>query len=113
MPRNITIATHWTARNTDMSNGKRTCPGVHTVDDRPEVVYVICWRETAALAGGRFVGDVPAQIHPDRQVTLTRVTDAGELAAFAEHMAPGEVLGTVALAEWSGAVPVGAGAWSS
>lgn len=109
MPRNLTISTYWTAgeEGADMCNGRLTCPGVHAVADRPDLVYVICASEIRALRGGRLVGDVPVQIHPSGRITLTRVTDPVELHAFADRMAPGEVLATVPIAEWDGAVPVG------
>jgi hypothetical protein len=109
--RNLTIVTHWTAADdTQMCNGRLTCPGVHTVADRPDLVYVICAAEIRGLAGGRLVGAVPTQIHLTGRVTGDRVTDPAELSAFADRMAPGEVLLTVPLADWAGAVPVGAAA---
>ncbi len=110
MPRNLTIATHWTAADegADMCNGRVTCPGVHTVADRPALVYVICASEIRGLDDGRLIGAVPAQIHPAGRVTVTRVIDPTELDAFADRLGLGEVLGTVPIAEWDGAVPVGA-----
>jgi len=109
MPRNLTITTYWTAaeEGADMCNGRLTCPGVHAVADRPDLVYVICASQIRALSGGRLVGAVPPQIHPSGRITVTRVTDPAELLAFADRMAPGEVLSTVPIAEWDGAVPVG------
>ncbi len=44
---------------------RHTCPGIHALADRPGRKYVI----------------------------LTAATDPDELAAFAEHMGPGEILG--------------------
>jgi hypothetical protein len=108
MPRNLTITTHWTAAGDEtMCNGRLTCPGVHTVAERPDLVYVICEAEIRGLAGGRLLGVVPPQIHRSGRLTATRVTDPAELRAFADRMAPGEVLTTVPRAEWDGAVPVG------
>ncbi len=106
MPRNLTITTHWTAAEggADMCNGRVTCPGVHTVAGRPELVYVICSAEIRSLDGDRCVGAVPPQIHRSGRITVTRVIDPAELDAFADHMASGEVLGTVPIAEWDGAV---------
>lgn len=108
MPRNLTITTYWTAADgdLDMCNGRLTCPGVHGVADRPDLVYVICASEIHALPDGRLVGAVPTQIHPAGRITGTRVTDPAELLAFADRMGPGEVLSTVAVSEWDGAIPV-------
>ena len=104
----LTITTHWTAADDEkMCNGRLTCPGVHTLAERPDLVYVICAAEIRSLAGDRLVGAVPPQIHPTGRLTAARVTDAAELREFADRMAPGEVLVTVPLAEWDGAVPVG------
>lgn len=50
----------------DRCDDGRTCPGVHTVVDRPELYYLV----------------------------VTEVTDPHELAAFAGHVGPGERLGT-------------------
>lgn len=68
MPRNLAITTHWTAGEggENMCNVGRTCPSVHSLADRPGIRYVI----------------------------TTQVTDPDELAAFAELIGPGEVLGT-------------------
>lgn len=110
MPRNLTITTHWTAaeEGVDMCNGRVTCPGVHTLADRPDLVYVICSSQVASLEDGRVVGAVPSQIHSTGLVTVTPVTERVELEVFAGYMGPGEILGTVAVPEWDGAVPVGA-----
>lgn len=51
----------------DRCEDQRTCPGVHLVADRPGLYYVI----------------------------VTEVTDPDELAAFAERVGPGELLGTM------------------
>jgi hypothetical protein len=108
MPRNLTITTHWTAADDEtMCNGRLTCPGVHTAEERPDLVYVICAAEIRSLPGDRLVGAVPRQIHRSGRITATRVTDPTALCAFADRMAPGEVLAAVPLAEWDGAVPVG------
>lgn len=69
MARKIEITTHWSAAQDggdQMCSDRRTCPGVHTVADRPDLRYVV----------------------------LTAVTDPDELAAFADHIGPGEILGT-------------------
>lgn len=110
MPRNLTITTHWTAaeEGVDMCNGRVTCPGVHTLADRPELVYVICSAEVRSLNDGRVVGAVPTQIHSTGRVTMTLVTDREETQAFAGYMGPGEIVGTVPVTEWDGVVPVGA-----
>lgn len=111
MPRNLTITTYWTAADgggeAEMCNGRLTCPGVHGVDDRPDLVYVICASEIRDLGDGRLIGAVPTQIHRTGRIAVTRVTDPAELRAFADRMGPGEVLGTVPVAAWDGAVPVG------
>jgi hypothetical protein len=112
MPRNLTITTYWTAAagdegDIDMCNGRLTCPGVHALADRPDLVYVICASEIETLPGDRLVGAVPTVMHPDGRITCTRVADPLELGAFADRMGPGEVLGTVPVAEWDGAIPVG------
>jgi hypothetical protein len=111
MPRNLTITTHWTAaeEGLDMCNGRVTCPGVHTLADRPDLVFVICSARVGSLEDGRAIGAVPPQIHPTGRVAVTRVTARVELEAFAGYMGPGEILGTVPVAEWDGVVPVGAG----
>ena len=111
MSRNLTITTYWTASDggtdADMCNGRLTCPGVHAIADRPELVYVICASELRDLGDGRVIGAVPAAIHRSGRITGTRVTNPAELLAFADRMAPGEILSTVAVAEWDGAIPVG------
>ena len=67
MPRKIEITTLSTAEgDEDMCNDRRTCPGVHVLNDRPDVYHLI--------------GEA--------------VTDPEELAAFAEYMGPGETLVT-------------------
>lgn len=110
MPRNLTITTHWTAaeEGLDMCNGRVTCPGVHTLADRPELVYVICSSRVSSLRDGRVVGAVPSQIHQMGRVTVSPVIEGVEFEAFAAFMGPGEILGTVPVAEWDGVVPVGA-----
>lgn len=69
-PRKIQIRTLTSAATSggeNMCNDRRTCHGVHTLADRPEQYYVV----------------------------VTEVTDAAELAAFAQHIGPGEKLGTM------------------
>jgi hypothetical protein len=107
MPRDLTITTYWTEEGTDMCNGRLTCPGVHGVADRPDLVYVICSAELRDLGEGRLVGAVPPQIHQSGRVTMSRVIDEAVLDAFADRMGPGEVLGTVPVRDWDGAIPVG------
>jgi hypothetical protein len=109
MPRNLTISTYWSAgdEGADMCNGRLTCPGVHALADRPALIYVICATELRDLGGGAFVGAVPPPIHRSGRITVTRVTDPLEVSAFADRMGPNEVLGTVPVTEWDGAVPVG------
>jgi hypothetical protein len=105
MPRNMTITTHWSARGSAVCNTNRTCPGVHSLADRPDVLYIV-GREIASLGTSRVLCEVPEAIHASGRVVTTRVTDPEELAAFADEIGPGEVLGTVPLHEWDGAVPV-------
>ena len=110
MPRSMTIVTLWTAawRN---SNVDRTCPGEHLLADRPGVHYVITRKIGPAavsaylaehdveLESGQAVGAVPAQMSADGYLVSSLVTDPGELAAFADLMAPDEQLGTVPAAD--------------
>jgi hypothetical protein len=63
--RTIHIATLTRAAAGDCDD-QRTCPGVHTLADRPDVYYVV----------------------------VKQVTDPDELTAFARHLGPGETLGT-------------------
>ncbi len=111
MPRNLSIATLWTAAWRE-SNVKRTCPGEHMLPDRPEVHYVITRkvRDAAAAAAylvergiqlqpGETVGEVPPRMSADGYLVSRLVTDPAELAAFAELMAPDEQLGTVEAAD--------------
>jgi hypothetical protein len=109
MPRTLTITTYWSAgeEGENMCNGRLTCPGVHALAERPGLLYVICASEARALDGGFFVGVVPEEIHRTGRASLARVTDRAELAAFADRMGPGEVLGTVPVENWDGVVPVG------
>ena len=106
MPRKPTITTLWTAAWRE-SNVNRTCPGEHLLPNRPNVHYVITRRvddDTAAaylaahglrLKSGQAVGAVPERMSPGGYLISTLVTDAGELAVFADLMAPDEQLGTV------------------
>jgi hypothetical protein len=111
MPRNLTIATLWTAAWRE-SNVKRTCPGEHVLPDRPDVHYVITRkvRDSAAAAAylaergiqlhpGQVLGEVPARMSAEGYLVSTAVTDSAELAAFADLMAPDEQLGTVDAAD--------------
>lgn len=110
MPRNLTIATLWTAAWQD-SNVNRTCPGEHLLPDRPDVHYVITRKvsdpEVAAaylaeheieLQPSQVLGEVPVRMSADGYLVSTPVTDPDELAAFADLMASDEQLGTVAAA---------------
>lgn len=65
MSRKIEITTLRTLAGSDVCTDRHTCPGIHTLADRPGRKYVV----------------------------LKEVTDPAELAAFAEHMGPGEILG--------------------
>ena len=110
MPRNPTITTLWTAAWKE-SNVNRTCPGEHLLPERAELHYVITRRITDAeavaylaehgirLKPGQVVGAVPERMSSDGYLISTLVTDAEELAAFADLMAPDEQLGTVSAAE--------------
>jgi len=106
MTRKPTITTLWTAAWRE-SNVNRTCPGEHLLPHRADVHYVITRRvddDTAAvylaahglrLESGQAVGAVPERMSPGGYLISTLVTDAGELAVFADLMAPDEQLGTV------------------
>lgn len=106
MPRNLVITTHWTVTKggTDMwdCNVGRSCPGVHSLADRPDVCFVIS-REVADpavlrswhLVSGEVLGAVPPRMSATGFLVSARVTDPEELAAFADRIGPGEVLGTV------------------
>lgn len=112
MPSNLTIATLWTAAWQE-SNVNRTCPGEHLLPERPELHYVITRKITDAeavaylaehgtqLKPGQVVGAVPQRMSSDGYLISTLVTDAEELAAFADLMALDEQLGTVSAAERS------------
>lgn len=69
MPRHVEITTLSTTSDSDEDRcyDRQTCPGVHTVADRPGLHYCI----------------------------VTEVTDPDELAAFAHLIGPGERLGTM------------------
>lgn len=107
MPRNLTIATLWTAAGRQC-NGSKICPGEHQLADRPAVHYVITRevRDRAAaaawlaahevvLAPGEVLGEVPPEMSLDGYLVSAAVTDPAELAAFAPLMGPGEQLGTI------------------
>jgi hypothetical protein len=100
---NLTITTLWTDCNV-----KNTCPGEHRVAERPDVHYVITRVVTDQAAAdayltahglrlqrGEVLGEVPAEMSPDGYLISRLVTDAVELAVFADRMGPGEQLGTI------------------
>lgn len=112
MPRNLAITTHWTvAKGGDDiwdCNVGRTCPGVHSLADRPDVCFVISREVTDPavlrarhLVSGEVLGAVPPRMSPTGFLVSTRVTDPEELAAYADRIGPGEVLGTVPAATFA------------
>jgi hypothetical protein len=112
MTRKPNVTTRWTS--SDMNcNSKNVCPGVHDLDDRPEVHYVIAARMATdtevriweglnrALRPGEVLGAVPAAMSADGYMPIAPVEDATDYAAMAPLMGPGEIVGTIPAGSWT------------
>lgn len=111
MHHTIRITTLWTAAAEPPALGGSDmppcdvgtqCPGCHTVEGQPDVLFVIsrevtdqALRAALGVEPGMILGAVPPEMSRDGYVVSAPVTDPEILAAFAGGIGRGEVLGTV------------------